>query len=253
MTFSLPAMNQEWTEIIIGIMFRQNVNIKNKSVWYLLHVIVWIIGSFVIMSAYSGNLISFLTFPSFPKRIETVKELATSNLRIGATYYGSPLKEYLLSSPIEDLRKLGKKFDYYPNTNLDVVRRIELVKSNHLVFLDGNTYMIFLQNSFSISGETYVLKEQILKGYLAFIFKKHSSLTHPISSKLNRLIETGIYSRIYEKHLSKMKKAQRSYKKVNDKKELQIAHLQTAFYALFLGYFISIVYCKNVKKRMQNM
>ncbi|RXG56187.1 hypothetical protein Avbf_09865 [Armadillidium vulgare] len=53
----------------------------------------------------------------------------------------------------------------------------------------------------------------ILKGYLAFLLKKHSSLTHPISSQLNRFIETGIYSRIYEKHLSKMKKARRSYKK----------------------------------------
>ncbi|KAL7638019.1 UNVERIFIED_CONTAM: hypothetical protein RMT77_011632 [Armadillidium vulgare] len=200
--------------LIIGIMFRQNVNITNKSFWYLLHVIVWIIGSFVIMSAYSGNLISFLTFPSFPKRIETVKELATSNLRIGAAYYGSPMKEHLLSSPIEDFRKLGKKFDYYPNTNFGLARGIELVKSNHHVLIEGNTYLIYLQNSFNISGETYVLKEQISKGYLSFYFKKHSSLTHPISSKLNRLIETGIYSRIFEKHLNKMKKARRSYKKV---------------------------------------
>ncbi|RXG60987.1 hypothetical protein Avbf_12448, partial [Armadillidium vulgare] len=74
----------------------------------------------------------------------------------------------------------------------------------------------------------------------SFLLKKHSSLTHPISSQLNRFIETGIYSRIYEKHLSKMKKARRSYKKVNDRKELEIEHLQTAFYALFLGNFISI-------------
>ncbi|RXG60394.1 hypothetical protein Avbf_08697 [Armadillidium vulgare] len=51
------------------------------------------------------------------------------------------------------------------------------------------------------------------KRYLSFLFKKHSSLTHPISTQLNRLIEAGIYSRIFEKHLSKMKKARRSYKK----------------------------------------
>ncbi|RXG55272.1 hypothetical protein Avbf_15481 [Armadillidium vulgare] len=175
------------------------------------------------MSAYSGNLISFLTFPSFPKRIETVNELATSNLRIGAAYYGSPMKEHLLSSPIEDFRKLGKKFDYYPNTNFGLARGIKLVKSNHHVLIEGNTYLIYLQNSFNISGETYVLKEQILKGYYLF-FKKHSSLTHPISSKLNRLIETGIYSRIFEKHLSKMKKAQRSFKKVKKKDAKYVNH-----------------------------
>ncbi|KAL7638036.1 UNVERIFIED_CONTAM: hypothetical protein RMT77_011661 [Armadillidium vulgare] len=124
------------------------------------------------------------------------------------------MKEDLLSSPIEDLRKLGKKFDYFPKTNFGFARGIKLVKSNHHVFMDGNTYLIYAQNYFNISEQTYVLKEQISKGYLSFIFKKHSSLTHPISSKLNRLIETGIYSRIFENHLSKMKKARRSYKKV---------------------------------------
>ncbi|RXG64883.1 hypothetical protein Avbf_10038 [Armadillidium vulgare] len=195
-------------------MFRQNVNVTNRSIWYLLHLIVWIIGSFVIMSAYSGNLISFMTFPHYPNRIETIKDLANSYLRVGTTYYGYTIKEDLLSSPTEDLRKLGKKLDYYPDTYFGLARGIELVKSNHHVFAETNTYLFYIQNDFNISEQTYVLNEQIYKGYLSFGFKKHSPLTHPISTKLNRLIETGIYSRILEKDLSKMKKEQKSYRKV---------------------------------------
>ncbi|KAL7637981.1 UNVERIFIED_CONTAM: hypothetical protein RMT77_011594 [Armadillidium vulgare] len=163
------------------------------------------------MSAYSGNLISFMTFPSFQKRIETVKELVSSNLRLGATFYGYPLKKDLLSSTIEDLRKLSKIVDYYPNTNSGLTRVIELIKNNHHVSIDAYTYQFYIQNDFNISEQTYVLKEQIFKDYLSFYFKKHSLLTHPISSKLNRLVETGIYLRVYEKHLSKMKKARRRY------------------------------------------
>ncbi|KAL7638062.1 UNVERIFIED_CONTAM: hypothetical protein RMT77_011687 [Armadillidium vulgare] len=227
--------------VVFGIVFRQTVDVTNRSIWYLLHLTVWLIGSFVIMSAYSGNLISFMTFPGFQSRIETIKEVANSNLRVGFVNYGVPLKRDFLASPIEDIQILGKKLVYYTNTESGLARAVELVKNNYHVLVDGYDYLNYLQITFNISEETYLLKEQILKGYLSFYFKKHSPLTHPVSTKLTRLIETGIYSRIYEKHASKMKKAQRNYKKIKDKQQLKIAHLQTAFYLLFLGSFISMV------------
>ncbi|RXG67978.1 hypothetical protein Avbf_04150, partial [Armadillidium vulgare] len=164
-----------------------------------------------------------------------------NNSRVGFVNYGVPLKRDFLASPIEDIQILGKKLVYYTNTESGLARAVELVKNNYHVLVDGYDYLHYLQITFNISEETYLLKEQILKGYLSFYFKKHSPLTHPISTKLTRLIETGIYSRIYEKHASKMKKAQRNYKKIKDKQQLKIAHLQTAFYLLFLGSFISMV------------
>ncbi|KAL7638067.1 UNVERIFIED_CONTAM: hypothetical protein RMT77_011692 [Armadillidium vulgare] len=228
--------------LVIGIMFRQNVNVTNRSIWYLLYLTVWLIGSLVIMSAYSGNLISFMTFPRYQKRIETVKELVNSNKRTGIQYYGAPIKEYLLDSPIEVHRILGKKLDYFPNTDLGMARMMELVKSNHMVYINTYVYLLYVQNFYNISEETYILKEPFSTSYVSFYFKKKSPLTHPISTKLNRLVETGIYSKIYEKHLNRLFfNNRRSFKQNNSRQKLQIAHLQTAFYALFLGYFISMV------------
>ncbi|RXG69399.1 hypothetical protein Avbf_05529 [Armadillidium vulgare] len=85
------------------------------------------------MSAYSGNLISFMTFPSFQSRIETIKEVANSNLRVGFVNYGTPLKRDFLASPIKDIQILGEKLVYYSNTESGLARAVELVKSNYHV------------------------------------------------------------------------------------------------------------------------
>ncbi|KAB7504353.1 hypothetical protein Anas_12968, partial [Armadillidium nasatum] len=82
---------------------------------------------------------------------------------------------------------------------------------------------------------------RIRKESLSFYFKKHSPLTYPVSTKLSRLIETGIYSKIYEKHLNRIIKNRIRNEKVDGRSRLQIGHLQTAFYALFLGCFTSLV------------
>ncbi|KAL7638063.1 UNVERIFIED_CONTAM: hypothetical protein RMT77_011688 [Armadillidium vulgare] len=189
---------------IIGILFRQSVKLTSGSVWFSCFISVWMIGSFIIMTAYSGNLISYVTFPHFPKRIESIQELVHSNKKVGTLYYGEPFIENLLSSPVEALRKLGKNVYYYPNHLYDFDELIDELKNNRLVLTDISWLMFCVQNDYNLTAKTYLMKEQIFQRYLSFIFKKHSPLTNPISSKLNRLIETGIYSAILEKYKRKI-------------------------------------------------
>lgn len=56
--------------------------------------------------------------------------------------------------------------DYYPNANFGLTKAIELIKSNHHVFVDAYTFLFYIQNDFNISEETYILKEQVRKKVL---------------------------------------------------------------------------------------
>ncbi|RXG61089.1 hypothetical protein Avbf_10547, partial [Armadillidium vulgare] len=75
---------------------------------------------------------------------------------------------------------------------------------------------------------------QIHASHIPFLFKKHSPLTYPISNKLNRLIETGIYLRIHEYYVKEMKRAGTINIQNEYRQELKLRHLQTAFYGLLI-------------------
>lgn len=44
-------------------------------------VAIWCFVTFLLATAYTANLIAFLTIPLYPKQMETVKQLAESNYR----------------------------------------------------------------------------------------------------------------------------------------------------------------------------
>lgn len=52
-----------------------------SCLWGRLWLIVWGIACIILTTAYTGNLIAYLTVPLYPVRTETVKQLAASRLR----------------------------------------------------------------------------------------------------------------------------------------------------------------------------
>lgn len=46
-----------------------------------LFVAAWWLGCFILTSAYTANLIAFLTIPAYPERLQTVEQLARSPYR----------------------------------------------------------------------------------------------------------------------------------------------------------------------------
>ncbi|XP_042208155.1 glutamate receptor ionotropic, kainate 5-like isoform X2 [Homarus americanus] len=79
--------------------------------WQRVLVGVWWVYCFILTTAYTANLIAFLTIPVFPKRIQTLEELAQSDYRVSMHDYGEFVPEALRSSKTPVYRTLGEKMD----------------------------------------------------------------------------------------------------------------------------------------------
>ena len=66
---------------IIGALLRQSVVEHLGKWWVKIWIAIWWISSLILSTAYSGSLIAFLTVPAYPHKIQTIEELAESNLQ----------------------------------------------------------------------------------------------------------------------------------------------------------------------------
>lgn len=60
---------------------RQSVKHSLGTSWTRLWAGFWWLATLIITTGYTSNLVAFLTVPVYPKRIETVDQLAASKLR----------------------------------------------------------------------------------------------------------------------------------------------------------------------------
>lgn len=77
--------------------------------------------------------------------------------------FGDGLEESLLTSSIKELQIIGEKLEIYEYQNFNSSRVIGLLKNDHYVFSDINSYLLFFQHRFNISEQIYVLEEQVRK------------------------------------------------------------------------------------------
>lgn len=70
-----------WLQVVGGEV-RQSVHQRLGRWWGRVWVGWWWLACVITTTYYTSNLVAFLTVPVFPRRIETVQELATSGLRL---------------------------------------------------------------------------------------------------------------------------------------------------------------------------
>ena len=76
----LGSLGQVWPYMLRPIM-SQSLPQLPSSHSQRVFVAAWWLACLILTTAYTANLISFLTIPFYPKRLQTVKELAESNYR----------------------------------------------------------------------------------------------------------------------------------------------------------------------------
>lgn len=70
-----------WLQVVGG-KVRQSVHHRLGRWWGRVWIGWWWLACVITTAYYTSNLVAFLTVPVFPRRIETVQELATSGLRL---------------------------------------------------------------------------------------------------------------------------------------------------------------------------
>ncbi|KAK7076579.1 hypothetical protein SK128_011616, partial [Halocaridina rubra] len=205
----------------------------------------WSVGGFILVSCYTSNLIAVLTVPFFPPKISTIEGLAKSDFRISMVDYGEFVPEALATSQDEDLKSLGDRMDLVYNYDEDDISYGELTQ----ILLDGEhaiteTYS-YLRNLLAYDKEarssTYVLKEQIYQGALAFFLAKHTPWKDRLDQGLRQLVEAGLVNKWYTDIMSTTSSALHDKKSDSKEKPLTLSNLQGPFIILLMGSTIALL------------
>ncbi|RXG53308.1 hypothetical protein Avbf_14999 [Armadillidium vulgare] len=148
-------------------------------------------------------------------------------------------------APNEYARKINEKVDLYAFGDgnefmklLDRVANGECVTSCNEAFVFSS---MIKHPKLSVSN-TYFFKEKPFKPFILVLpFEKHSIYTYPINYYWRRLLESGIYTKLYNDAVLRMKTTSipPTYDRGNI--AIQMADMQTAFYALIVGYISSFI------------
>ncbi|KAA0203953.1 Ionotropic receptor 115 [Hyalella azteca] len=225
--------------LVAGALVAQSMNLSTFGVgeWRRVWMAVWYMGCVVFIAAYNGNLIAFLTVPLYPVRIETIKQLAESPLRVTMMDYGEFVPEALQASTDNALRRIGNKLDLFPQDHY-YDPAMEMVENGTHALIEAYSYLMRLRMKYGVSKETYVLKEQVYSGYLTWFLPKYTPYTETISSTLQRLVEAGIVGKLYRNHFAKTDVIVQGIASVSS---LSLDELQGPFLLLVLGLLSSSV------------
>ncbi|XP_050730799.1 uncharacterized protein LOC127005730 [Eriocheir sinensis] len=201
----------------------------------------WSLSAYILTTAYTANLIAFLTVPAFPPRLKTIEDLAQSSFRVTMSDYGEFVPEALRSSPNENYLSLGRKLDLFYEYN----RVLPHMKRGTHAFLESYAYSsILLVLSDYDLRETYMLKEQLYPAHLCWYFRKDSPWKHKIDEGLTRLVEAGLVEEWLKIKTSDLVGRGREAVEVGKGRKdspLSLQHLQAAFLLLLLLSAISVL------------
>ncbi|XP_066963794.1 glutamate receptor ionotropic, kainate glr-3-like [Macrobrachium rosenbergii] len=210
-----------------------------------LFLLLWSVSSWILNISYTSNLIAVLTIPVFPKKIETMQELADSHYRLCVLDYGDPAPEALKTSDHPVLASLGRKLDEVPlNHSFFFWGGIEpcvykVLNGTHAHF---DTYS-FIQVFYHILGHdsvTYRMKERLYPGYLVFLIYKHAPWRFKIDVGIQRLTEAGLIQKWYQDTMEEFNDHHSEDRSIGQQ-AFKLSHLQGPFYILMGGVCISVM------------
>ncbi|XP_068227416.1 probable glutamate receptor [Palaemon carinicauda] len=232
---------------IFGSLLRQPIQAPPSNV-VRLTLASWWVGGLILVVSYTSNLIAVLTVPDFPPRVTTIKGLAQSDFRVSMVDYGEFVPEALSTSQDEYLKALGDRMDLVPNNpNDDDISYNQLIdlllEGTHSITETYSYLRNLLQANAKTRGKTYVLKEQIYPGALAFFVSKNTPWKGKFDAGIQRLVEAGLVNKWYNDIMEDNSDQQQVSGQTSSAKErpLTISNLQGAFLILTLAIAMTLI------------
>ncbi|XP_047471302.1 glutamate receptor ionotropic, delta-2-like [Penaeus chinensis] len=227
--------------LVFKSLVQQSSSTASKKGAARLLVGVWWIGGLILALSYTCNLIAVLTVPVFPSIIATIEGLADSNFRVSMVDYGEFVPEALATSADQYLKALGDRMDLvenYADDEISYRRLLDLLLEGRHAITETYSY---LRNMLADDEQgrlhTYVLREQIYTGALAFFLPKHTPWRPRLDRGIERLVEAGLVDKWYRDLMGGMAAGdlQQQQQGTGEEKALTISNLQGPFLALALG------------------
>ncbi|KAF5283307.1 hypothetical protein FQA39_LY17354 [Lamprigera yunnana] len=235
---------------ITKIFLVQSVATTNKSVDIALkYMFTLFLYSLVISASYSSGLAAIMTIPRYTGVINTVKDLANSDIKWGAT------QDAWIYSILEEQRpeyvKILDKFIPTEEENL-----LRMAKTKRFAFsierLPSGQYAIGNYITEDVVKGLRLMQEDLYWEYCVFMLRKSSPLLENLDSLIIRLNEIGLIiyweKKTTEVHMNSRVQNIVGYYRASQTKEpdhpvvkLQWIHVEGAFGILILGYILSAI------------
>ncbi|XP_067122521.1 glutamate receptor 2-like [Centruroides vittatus] len=200
----------------------------------------WFLAAFVLLSSFSGCLISFLTTSDKPQIPETFHELASA-VRSGeyeCGIYGNVAAKtfimVIMTSNTEDLLTL-KEHIILNNNYFEIVQEDEVVKLLHnRKFAIITSYYEYNFFKGKLQGNIFTSNDAILKFTTGYVMRKGFPYKREINKIVSYWSAAGIMKKIY---------GNTDVKKENEAQEiepLKLSELSGAFILLVIGYTLSL-------------
>ncbi|XP_064079703.1 ionotropic receptor 21a-like [Macrobrachium nipponense] len=202
----------------------------------------WIF-SLIVSTAYSANLVAFLSVAQMEPPIDTLKQLVDSGLRISGNSIWKSLFEMSTDKAVLDLvPKMELDADYH--TILDRVQAGEFAFIQNRQFLELNR-----DARYSSGGRASIrIVEECFMNYnVALTLPRNSPLTDNLAKTLMKIFESGLLQ-IWKEEV--VNYVHRRYRKENEAttvielsmvRPLDLSHVQGIFYILGIGYLLSVL------------
>ncbi|XP_042208159.1 glutamate receptor ionotropic, delta-2-like [Homarus americanus] len=239
----LGGLGRTWLYLLRAVV-NHSLPVLPTAQWQRVLVGVWWVYCFILTTAYTANLIAFLTIPVFPERIQTLEELAQSDYRVSMQDYGTFVPAALVASDSLVYRTIGQKLDL----SLLYKDVVQLMADGTHAYMELYSYNRIVAKTVYKVNNTYMLKEQLYSSYLAWHFQKNTAWKYKFDQNIRRLAEAGLVRHWHKETTEdflgqdyERREHLAAKEQLDNKQPLSLQHLQGVFFILLLSWAASVV------------
>lgn len=204
--------------------------------------ILWVLCSYVIITSYEAALVGFLTQPVKYSPINTIDELAKSDLLIT----GHPLfSDYFETSEDSRLNALRLKWVTLSNSTYESMMKRAIYKQDIAFVMQYIVFEYLVNKNQYVDSDKkpllHIVKESLIAYSTSFYFARGSPFTEMFRQKIKRFEEMGLYykwrNQVINSHSMNFQE-----ENVTDRRQkyVTLKHLIVAFVTLSIGYALSV-------------
>ncbi|XP_042883436.1 glutamate receptor ionotropic, delta-1-like [Penaeus japonicus] len=197
---------------------------------------VWLF-CLIVATAYSANLVAFLSSNQMSAPIDTLKQLSESSLRIGGVAFWKTQFSASIDPVVRD-------FSNVLESDVDLSSLFDRVEDGEFALIENKQYLELQAGArFTYGSRTTIriIPECLLPYSIGLAFQKNSPLKRNFDGVILRLFESGVLQKWKEEVVTFYRRQYLS-KKLDDEftntrgRPLELTQLQGVFYVLGLGY-----------------